>query len=75
MEENKWFWMFAPDGRVAEADVAPEGTNGAEFVFCTESEAQALVVVPEQHRWEAAQGPNWTPSPNYLAWLEEGRID
>jgi len=64
------YWMFGPQGLVP-AESAPEGTNGAEIVRCTADEAARLSAVPEQFRWEAAQGEFWSPSPEYWDWLEK----
>lgn len=65
-------YLFAGPARdqVVPVNQAPADADGEGFVNATATVAKWLASVPADLRWEAAQGPNWVPSPAYAAWLE-----
>jgi len=67
----KWYWLFGPGGRVVPEELAPQWVRGEELVKCDEGFARLLERVPEEFRWEAAQGASWTPTREFREWLEK----
>ena len=61
--------ILANDPRV------PKGAREEDFVRLTKEEAEEISLVPEQYRWEAAQGCNWAPSEGFQKLMEQPEFE
>ena len=73
--KEKTYAMFAGEKRnqVVEFELLSAAEKkqvpGEELVTCSEEVAHLLRCVPSTHRWEAAQGEGWSPSPRFADYL------
>ena len=66
------YYLFGPHALILANDPrVPSDARGEEFVKATREEAEELSLVPEEYRWEAAQGSNWSPSEGFRKLMEQ----
>lgn len=64
------YYLFGPNGLLLADDPSvPDDARGEEFVWAEPEWAEKLSLIPEEFRWEAAQGSDWSPSRQFKEWL------
>ncbi len=64
------YYLFGPEGlMLADDPRVPNDARGEEFVKADRLWAEELSLVPEEFRWEAAQGDTWEPSKKFREFL------